>query len=148
MANGFSDMLLRSAAAGRLKRGKGGAPPPPEEELPPQGAEMPPEAGAEMGAPPAELPPELMAGGLEGGAVSPMEAEAPPDIEGALAGVEAALGEMPPEQAEEVRVHLNAIRDIVAGGVAPPAEEVAPEVPAPGPESGMTDAGMEPRIQA
>jgi hypothetical protein len=93
--------------------------------------------GAGMGE---ELPPEAM---------MPEEAapEAPAmDLESALAGVEAAIEGEAPEKAEEIRTHLNAIREIAGGGGevapeeagleelaegAPPAEaELPPEMPA------------------
>lgn len=79
--------------------------------------------GAEEGM---ELPPEEM---------MPEEA-APPamDLDSALASVEAAIEGIAPEKAEEVRVHLNAVREIAGGGgeEAPPEaglEELAAEAP-------------------
>lgn len=96
--------------------------PPMDEGLPPEGG---PEAGggdlmallgAAGGGPPPEMPDE--GAPPEAGGMPPE----PMDLEGALAGVDSALQGMPPEQAEEIRVHLNAIRDIAAGGAggAPP----------------------------
>lgn len=73
--------------------------------------------GAGMGE---ELPPEAMMPEEE------MAPEAPVmDLESALAGVEAAIEGEAPEKAEEIRTHLNAIREIAGGGGA----EVAPEEP-------------------
>lgn len=90
----------------------------------------------------------MMRGGAEEGAGMPPEelmaeeASAPPamDLEGALAGVEAAIEGEAPEKAEEIRVHLNAIREIAGGGgeEAPPEaglEELAEDTP-PGEEGG------------
>ena len=74
------------------------------------GAGGPPsDLGVETGAPPEE--------GLEG--------EAPAmDLESALAGVEGAIIGLDPAAAEEVRTHLNAIREIAGQ---PGGEEVAEE---------------------
>lgn len=69
----------------------------------------------------------MIRGGAEGGEGLPPEAglpeeagleAAPPavDLESALAGVEAAIEGEAPEKAEEIRTHLNAIREIAAGG--------------------------------
>lgn len=124
----YGDMLLRSEAAGKMKR-KGGPPPPPPEEL-----ELPPEAmeGEEGGMPPVPPGAEMMPpedGGGEGD-----------EIEVALAGVESALGGLPPEAQEEARMHLNAIRELASGGAPPPEELPAEgEMPAPGPETGGLD---------
>ena len=71
------------------------------------GGELPPEAGLEeeLGAPPAA------------------------DLEGSLAGVEAALEGLDPTDAEEARTHVNAIREIASRAESPemPEEPVAPE---------------------
>ena len=69
----------------------------------------------------------------------------PPDLDTALGGVEGALEGMPPETAEEIRVHLNAIREIAAQGSAPmaPAEEVPPGSEAmPLPDGGASGGAM------
>jgi hypothetical protein len=72
---------------------------------------MPPMDPAAMGmAPPAE---EMPGGDIESGIAM---------IEGALAGA-------PPDKAEEIRAHLNALREIsatIGGEQAPPAEEPMP----------------------
>lgn len=118
-----SDYGMRGAAADRLLKGKKGAPPPEEDELglPPEDAAAP-----EGGEPPMDLA-ALLGGGAspepmpDEGAPMPEEGGAP-DLDTALAGVEGALEGMPPEAAEEIRTHLNAIREIAAqGGGAPPA---------------------------
>jgi len=59
-----------------------------------------------MGAPP--MDPMAMAGG------APPEAAPAPggDIESGIAMIEAALGGAPPDKAEEIRAHLNALREI------------------------------------
>ena len=80
-------------------------------------------AGLDAGMPdPGMMAPE------DGGGMPP-----PPggDLEGALAGVEAALEGMPPEQAEEIRGHLNAIRDVAAKDTGPAmaAEDTPPPPP-------------------
>lgn len=140
-----SDFGMRGQAAMRLMKGKKGAPPPeeeelglpPEEEMPPAesmgggapdlaallggGGEPPPEGmPPEGGMPPEEMPPEEMGG------------EAPPaqDFETALGGVEASLEGLPAEAAEEIRVHLNACREIAAqasGGAPAPEMTQGPE---------------------
>ena len=62
------------------------------------------------------------------------EAAAPPmDLEGALSGVEAALEEMNPSDAEEARTHINAIREIAARAEPAAEEEAMP--PAAEPEA-------------
>ena len=133
------DMESRSKAAKGLK-GKGAPPAPPmEEELPMDAGAPPmgPEAGIppspDMGAVGTELPPELaaLAGSPEGGAPP----TGPQSLEDALLGVEASLADLPPEKAEEVRVHLNAIRDVVG------AEGVET-----GPPAGADAGGMTPPI--
>jgi hypothetical protein len=157
------DYGMRGEAAMRLiKGGKKGGPPPEEEELglPPEDAGMPPEEGGapdlasllgggmpgEMPAeedampPGGEMPPEA---GMEGAPPEPM------DLESALGGVETALEGLAPEAAEEIRTHLNAIREIAAtGGGAPPLEEMPPMEGAPPAPDGGASAGapmMEPQ---
>ena len=89
----------------------------------------------------------LREGGAPPEAGLPPEEEAAPvvDLESALSGVEAALEEMNPTDAEEARTHLNAIREI-ASRAEPAAEpEAAPDVaggegegvPPAGPDMGM-----------
>lgn len=126
-----SDYGQRGQAAMRLLKGgkKGG--PPPEEDLglPPEDGAAPPEGGA---APPMDLaammggggmpPPPPGAGGPAEGPGGPpmpedgMDAGQPQDLDTALGSVEASLEGLPPEAAEEIREHLNAIREIAAGG--------------------------------
>lgn len=60
------------------------------------------------------------------------------DVEGAFSTIEAGLADAPPDQAEEARAHVNALREIFANiggeGAPPPAEEPMPnpdEVPPP-----------------
>lgn len=127
-----SDYGQRGQAAARLmKKGKG-APPEDDMDLPPEdGADAPPpEAGggapidlaAMLGGaggapPPGEPPMDAGAPPAEGG--MPGEeggAPQPPDLDTALGGVESALDGIPPEAAEEIRVHLNAIREIASRG--------------------------------
>lgn len=118
-----SDYGMRGSAAGRLLKGKKGPPPPEEDELglppedaaAPEGGEAPMDLAALLGggASPEPMPDE--------GAPMPPDAGGAPDLDTALAGVEGALEGMPPEAAEEIRTHLNAIREIAAqGGGAPP----------------------------
>ena len=81
----------------------------------------------------------MMRGGEEGAPPEMgMEEElapeaAPVDIEGALGGVEAAIEAWNPQDAEEARTHVNAIREIAAR--ASEAGEPEPEMPAE--EGGM-----------
>lgn len=108
---GLKDLLARATAAGGGMRG-GGAPPP----MGPEGA-------------PEEMPPEMMA---EEGAPPPDEGMGEPgDLDTALAGIESAIAELSPEAQEEIRSHINAIRDIAAGGEG----EAAPEEMPPAPEA-------------
>jgi len=144
-----SDYGMRGAAAGRLMKGKKGAPPPEDDlGLPPEDAGMPPEGGGGLGdlaamlggGPPGEVP---MEEGLppEGEGAPPAE----PDLDTALGGVEAALGGIPEEAAEEIRTHLNAIREIAArsgGGSPMMPEEAPPTSPAPPQPDGGASAGM------
>lgn len=138
------DYGMRGAAAGRLMKGKKGAPeddlglPPEDAAASPEGAPMDLAALLGGGAPgeaPMEegpLPPEG-AGGPEG----------PADLDTALGGVEAALAGVPEEDAEEIRNHLNAIREIAArsGGGAPmPPDEGA----MPPPDAAMAGGGAPP----
>ena len=106
---------------------------------------MPPEEGAMP--PQVEMPmeePMPMPGEEE------MEAPQPPDLETALGGVETALEGLAPEAAEEIRTHLNAIREIAASGGEspmpmgePPPMEGAP----PMPDGGAGAMGMmEPQV--
>ncbi len=148
---------MRGQAAQRLMKGKKGAPPPEEDELglPPED-EMPPEegggdmgglaallGGAAGGPPPGEEPmPEEMPVDEMGGMGAPPE---PADLDTALGGVEAALEGLVPEAAEEIRTHLNAIREIAAKtGMEQqvPAEEPAPAPEAPPQPDGGAAAGM------
>jgi hypothetical protein len=85
---------------------------------------------------PAEMPVE------EGGGAPPAA-----DLDSALGGIEASLEGMPPEAAEEIRTHLNAIREIAAQAgtqQAPPMmEEGAPPMPEapPQPDGGAAAGG-------
>lgn len=88
-----------------------------------------------------------MGGGqIDPSMVAPEEMDAPEapemDIEGALAGVEAALETVSPEAAEQAREHINAIREIVtaqpSGGEG---EEMPADVQA-GPEPPKEGAGL------
>jgi hypothetical protein len=146
------DYGMRGEAASKLKK-KGG--PPPEEDLglPPEDGAMPPEEGGGMpdlasllgGGMPGEMPAEE--GGMPPGGEMPpgeegMEAPQPPDLETALGGVETSLEGLAPEAAEEIRVHLNAIREIAASGQGgmpsePPPMEGAPPAPDGGAGAGM-----------
>ena len=72
----------------------------------------------------------------------PEEPLGPPDIDSALAGVEGALEGLDPEVAEEVRNHLNAIRELVSSGgtgsaLPPEAQAQAPSLDAPPSDSAM-----------
>lgn len=78
---------------------------------------------------PEDLPPEEGAG--QPGAV---------DLESGLSMVETALEAMDPKIAEDIRVHVNAIRDLAAADVAPMAAE------RPLPEEG--EIPEEPKIEA
>lgn len=140
----MADYGMRGEAAGRLQKKKGkGAPP--EDDL-----GLPPEEGMDD-APPAEgAPPDLAAllgagGGAPPPGDMPMDEGMPPqgpeeemaeggpqDLDTALGGVENALEGLPPEAGEEIRIHLNAIREIAAkagatGGTMPGQEAAAPE---------------------
>ena len=75
-----------------------------------------------MGAGPTGMPPVEPA--MDEGMV-PEEMGAP-DIESALAGVEAALDGKDPAIAEEARSHVNAIRELCAQDVGPSTDELAP----------------------
>lgn len=100
-------------------------------------------AGGMLGQGEPPPPPMPEAGGM------PPEAEgAPPamDLEGALAGVEAALEGMPPEMAEEARSHVNAIREIASKDVGP--AMAAEAEPPPGPEGGAEPLPEEPKLPA
>jgi len=122
MAGKLSDLMSRAKAAGKMS--KKGGPLPEEEEMPisEPPMEMPPEEAIAGEATPEELPPELAGGG------ETMPEEGPADIDMALANVEAAIEALEPQVQEEVRTHLNAIRDLVGEGggsaeEAPPAQE-------------------------
>lgn len=88
--------------------------------------------GGAMGSPEEEdefAPPPMDEGAPmpEGGeGLPPPPSEEGVDLEGALAGVEAAMEGLPEDVAKEVRTHLEAIRDITSGGSgmaeAPPEE--------------------------
>jgi hypothetical protein len=74
-----------------------------------------------------EMPPE----GMPGEEMPPEEGQ-PQDLDTALGTVENALEGLPPEAAEEIRIHLNAIREVAAkagatGGAMPGMEAAAPE---------------------
>lgn len=145
---------MRGEAAMRLMKGKKGAPPPEEDELglPPEEG-MPPEEGAgDMGG----LAALLGGAGAPPGGEEPMPEEMPVDemggmppepmdLESSLAGVEGALEGLAPEAAEEIRTHLNAIREIAAQAgtqqQAPP-EEAPPSPEAPPQPDGGAAAGM------
>ncbi len=143
-----SDFGQRGQAAMRLlKGGKKGAPPPEEDlGLPPEDAGAPPDAG---GAPPMDLAALMGGGGApppppggeppmpeEGGPPMPEDQAQPVDLDTALGSVEGALEGLPPEAAEEIREHLNAIREIAAGGTGAP-DEQPPEMPS-GADMGST----------
>lgn len=68
------------------------------------------------------------------GGMPPPEAQAPGgDVEGAFATIESSLEGAPPEKAEEARVHINALREILGTEAAPPPEEEPPA----GPDEGI-----------
>lgn len=160
------DYGMRGEAAMRLKGGKKGAPPPeedlglpPEDEMPPEEGGAPPDlasllGGAMPGEMPAEegaLPPQAPMPGEEGmPGEGEMEPPQPPDLETALGGVETALEGLPPESAEEIRTHLNAIREIAASGGAgamPMGEPPPMEGATPMPDGGAGAMGMmEPQV--
>jgi len=80
-----------------------------------------------------EVPPEM-------GGMAPEEAVdvgGPVDLETALDGVEQALVGLGEDVVSEIRIHLNAIRDIASQGGGVASEEVAPEQAPPVPETGM-----------
>jgi len=136
-----SDYGLRGQAAMRLLKGGKKGPPPGEEELglPPEDELAPPEGAPDLaallgGGAPGELPPDEGAPpdpALEGEEPMPEELPGPPDLDTALAGVEGALEGMSPEAAEEIRTHLNAIREIAARGGTQPGPALPTEPPAP-----------------
>jgi hypothetical protein len=152
------DYGMRGEAASKLKKGKGAPPPEDDLGLPPEDGAMPPEEGgggmpdlASLlggmgGGAPGEMPPEE--GAMPPGGEMPpgeegMEAPQPPDLDTALGGVETALEGLPPEAAEEIRIHLNAIREIAAsGGGAPPTEPPPMEGAMPMPDAGAGAGGM------
>ena len=131
MAGKLSDLMSRAKAAGKMSK-KGGLPPE-EEEMPisEPPMEMPPEEALAGEAPPEELPPELAGGGEE----MPAPEEGPADIDMALANVEAAIEALEPQVQEEVRTHLNAIRDLVGEGGG--SAEEAPPMPEGGPPADL-----------
>jgi hypothetical protein len=123
----------RSAAEELLKKmGGGGAPPMEDEEMAPppmpeEGMPPMPEEGGEM------MPPPEGGGGEM-------------DLDSALAGVEAAMSGLPEDAAKEVRMHLEAIRSIAAGGGEMPPEGGMPEESPIAPDSippQAPDGGME-----
>lgn len=119
----------RSAAEAILSKMSGGAPPPEDDELAP-GAEE--DAGAGPMPPPPEMSEDAGPAPVSGEDMpaAPEGAPGDMDIEGALAGVEAATQGLPEEAAKEVRTHIEAIKDIVASaGGGGPAEQ--PEGPMP-----------------
>ena len=143
----MDDFDARSSAAGRLRKKKGrpmdvegmdelGLPP--AEEMPIDEGAAPPDLAALLGGgPDAAGPPPEGEMGMEG--MPPEGGET--DLEMALAGVDAALQSMAPEQAEEIRAHMNAIREIAANAgtaEAPPMEpQTAPGMGMQKPESGV-----------
>ena len=158
------DFGMRGEAAMRLiKGGKKGGPPPEEDlGLPPEDAGMPPEEGGapdlasllgggmpgEMPAEEGAMPPEGMPPEGEMPPEAGMEEPQPMDLESALGGVETALEGLAPEAAEEIRTHLNAIREIAATGAGAPPEEMSPMEGAPPAPDGGASAGapmMEPQ---
>lgn len=84
------------------------------------------------------MPPPLPGGG------GPEDAENPQaSVDAALAGLDSALAGLPPEQAEEARMHAEAIREIVAGsGGQKPEGEMPPDAPPPGGEVNPPGAEM------
>jgi hypothetical protein len=71
-------------------------------------------------------------GGVPG---APGGAGETPDVEGALLSLEAAVATLPPDQQEEVRAHIEAIREITMNaGSEPmgPVQEASPEMPPEG----------------
>ncbi len=146
-----SDFGMRGQAAQRLAKGKKGMPPE-EDDL-----GLPPEDGADSPAPDGSGgTPDLAAllGAAGGGAGGPPPAPGeqmapmpddeaaegegrPQDLDTALGGVENCLEGLPPEAAEEIRVHLNAIREIASKTGAPAAPDQKQQPP------GGNDAGMD-----
>lgn len=140
-----NDYGQRGQAAMRLlKGGKKGAPPPEEDlGMPPEDEALPPDAGG--GAPPMDLAAMLGGGGPpppggeamppEGGMMPPdggMGAQDPSqDLDAALGSVESSLEGLPPEAAEEIRQHLNAIKEIAAGGGGKPQDVPMEDAPTP-----------------
>ena len=143
----MADYGMRGEAAGRLQKKKGkGAPPeddlglPPEEGMDdaPPGEGAPPDLAALLGAgggapPPGGMPMDegMPPEGMPGEEMPPEEGGAQ-DLDTALGSVENALEGLPPEAGEEIRIHLNAIREIAAkagatGGAMPGQEAAAPE---------------------
>lgn len=65
----------------------------------------------------------------------PMAPDQPADLDGALAGVEAAIGALGPEVQDEIRTHIEAIREAASRDVGPsmaerpPVEGGVPEEP-------------------
>jgi len=153
------DFGMRGEAAMRLiKGGKKGGPPPEEDlGLPPEDAGMPPEEGGAPdlasllgGGMPGEMPSEEGAMPPEGEMPPEAGMEAPPepvDLESALGGVETALEGLAPEAAEEIRTHLNAIREIAATGAGAPPEEMPPMEGAPPTPDGGASAGAPPMME-
>lgn len=117
----MEDFAPRSAAASRLRKGKKKPEEmddlglPPEDEMPvDEAGGTPPDLAALLGGAgdaASGMPPPEGEAGMEG---MPMEG-GQTDLEMALAGVDSALQGMAPEQAEEIRSHMNAIREIAAG---------------------------------
>lgn len=145
----MGDYGMRGAAAQRLaKKGKKDAPPEDDLGLPPEeGSDAPaPEGGAPDlasllgaaggGAPPPGgdmMPPD--AGMPPQGPDEEMAEGQPQDLDTALGGVENALDGLPPEAADEIRVHLNAIKEIAAKAGKTPEMEAKGE-PTANPEAG------------
>lgn len=127
----LSDLLARSKAA---KGSQKELPPMPEEEMPVE-EPMPEEAPVSEPMPEAgggeEMPPPMPED-----APMPEEAAAgPDDVDMWLANGETFVEGLDPEIQEEVRTHLNAIRDLIGSGGTP--EEGAPPEEAPEPELPM-----------
>ena len=74
-----------------------------------------------------------------------MGAPAGGDIEGAIAGLESALASLPPEAQEEIRAHVEAIREIASRSAEAPPPEAAGMPGLPGGEGAMPP-GMPPEV--
>jgi hypothetical protein len=98
---------------------------------------------------------QMMGGGMPPGDAMPapeeplassLENPAGDDVESAIADLEAAVQQLDPQQADEIRQHLNAIREIASSGEEkavgnePTAEELAGSEPMAPPPAGAGDA--------